>query len=319
MDSLVRPNRKDGVVDIIKPGPKGDRMVFFAGKGGVGKTSTACATAVWLSRAGYRTLLLTTDPASHLSDVFEQPVTDKVRELGGLPGLFAARIDPKRAAEDYKQRILDDMKGKHSADVLAVVEEELDAPCTEEMATFDLFVSYASSSEYDVMVFDTAPTGHTLRLLQLPIEWSKQIQVKVYASVDSQQAGETTKAKFGQVIDRMRDVRRTTFSFIMYPEATPVVEAYRAARDIETLGISVGFVIANQVLPEEHCTNAYFKKRFAMQQKYLQEMKDRFGVPILQMPLLEHDVRGISTLIRIGDVLFGQPVSPHSRATSAPL
>ena len=118
--------------------------------------------------------------------------------------------------------------------------EELDSPCTEEMAAFDRFIDLASRDTYDVTVFDTAPTGHTLRLLELPIDWSRQIDVKVFASVDTAAADDVAKARFGRVIDMMRDPAQSTFAFVMYPEATPIVEAERAIRELGTVGIPSG-------------------------------------------------------------------------------
>jgi arsenite-transporting ATPase len=147
------------------------RTVFFAGKGGVGKTVASCITAVWLARQGNKTLLLTTDPAAHLGDVLDTTVGDEVREVNGLPNLWAVNIDPKAAAETYKTRILDDAHQRgRPASAIAMMEEELNSPCTEEMAAFDKFIEYASQDEWDAVVFDTAPIGHALRLLELPVD-----------------------------------------------------------------------------------------------------------------------------------------------------
>ncbi len=175
----------DGVAERVSPNGH-SRAVFFAGKGGVGKTVASCITAVWLARHGHKTLLLTTDPAAHLGDVLGVPVGDTAEPVEGVPNLWAAKIDPKAAAESYKTRILDDARrrGRPEQSIQAM-EEELDSPCTEEMAAFDLFIDFASQAQWDSIVFDTAPTGHTLRLLELPMDWSKQIDVKVFASVDT--------------------------------------------------------------------------------------------------------------------------------------
>ena len=105
------------------------------------------------------------------------------------------------------------------------MEEELDSPCTEEMAAFDKFIDYASQEDWQAVVFDTAPTGHTLRLLELPMDWSKQIDVKVFASVDTTAADDVAKQRFGEVIEMMRDPEQSTFAFVMYPESTPILEA----------------------------------------------------------------------------------------------
>ena len=108
---------------------------------------------------------------------------------------------------------------------IATMEEELNSPCTEEMAAFDKFIEYASQDEWRAVVFDTAPTGHTLRMLELPMDWSKQIDVKIFASVDGAAADDVAKQRFGKVIEMMRDPEQSTFAFVMYPEATPIIEA----------------------------------------------------------------------------------------------
>ncbi|GAH39284.1 unnamed protein product, partial [marine sediment metagenome] len=181
------------------------RTLFFAGKGGVGKTVASCVTAVWLARQGYKTLLLTTDPAAHLGDVLDSPVEDEVTAIGEQPNMWAVKIDPKAASETYKARILADARQRGRPEsAIKVMEEELNSPCTEEMAAFDKFIEYASQDEWQVVVFDTAPTGHTLRLLELPVDWSQQIDVKVFASVDASTADDAAKQHFGQVIEMMR-------------------------------------------------------------------------------------------------------------------
>jgi len=294
-------------IGLLTPNGQG-RTIFFAGKGGVGKTVTSCTTAVWLARRGHRTLLLTTDPAAHLGDVLGVPVGDDVRAVPGLPGLWAAKIDPKSAAEAYKARILDDARRRgRPPEALAVMAEELESPCTEEMAAFDRFIEFAAQGTWDAIVFDTAPTGHTLRLLQLPIDWSRQLDVKVFASVDGDAADGAAKRRFGDVIAGMRDPKRSTFAFVMYPEATPIIEAYRASQELQGLGIPTGLVVANFVIPREHATTPFVRARRAMQDRYLGEIAERFAVPVLEVPLQASEVRGLDTLAALGERVFGPP------------
>jgi arsenite/tail-anchored protein-transporting ATPase len=234
------------------------RTVFFAGKGGVGKTVASCITAVWLAQQGYKTLLLTTDPAAHLADVLDTPVGDDVTPVNGQSNLWAVNIDPKAAAETYKARILEDARQRGRPEsAIQIMEEELNSPCTEEMAAFDKFIEYASQEGWEVVVFDTAPTGHTLRLLELPVDWSKQIDVKVFASVDTTAADDVAKQRFGKVIEMMSDPEQSTFAFVMYPEATPILEAWRAAQELGTLGIHPNLTVANMVIPAEQVTTTY--------------------------------------------------------------
>jgi len=307
-EDLLEPRAgKAEVIERIIP-KGGRRTLFFAGKGGVGKTVLSCVTAVWLARRGYRTLLLTTDPAEHISDVLETPVGDSPAEYNGIPGLWITKIDAKAAAEAYRARILEDARRKgRSPEAIAAMAEELGSPCTEEMAAFDKFIDYASQDGWDVVVFDTAPTGHTLRLLELPVDWSRQLEVKIFASVDTAAADDVAKQRFGQVIDMMRNPDKCTFVFVMYPESTPIVEAERAVKELRTVGIEPGLVVANQVLPDEVCTTSYAKSRREMQSKHLREIQSRFPVPVLVVPLLPREVVGRDLLVSLGDRLFGRP------------
>jgi arsenite-transporting ATPase len=282
------------------------RTVFFAGKGGVGKTVASCITAVWLARQGYRTLLLTTDPAAHLGDVLDSPVGDEVAPVSGQPHLWAVKIDPKAAAETYKARILDDARQRGRPETaIKVMEEELDSPCTEEMAAFDKFIEYASQEGWDSVIFDTAPTGHTLRLLELPVDWSKQIDVKVFASVEATAADDVAKQRFGKVIEMMSDPEQSTFAFVIYPEATPILEAWRAARELGTVGIHPGLVVANMVIPAEQVTTSFVQSRRLMQEKHLKEIAERFSVPLAQIPLLPQEIKGLKMLAELGELMYG--------------
>lgn len=282
------------------------RTIFFAGKGGVGKTVASCITAVWLARQGHKTLLLTTDPAAHLGDVLDTPVGDEITVVAGQPNLWAVKIDPKAAAETYKTRILNDARQRgRSESAIKVMEEELNSPCTEEMAAFDKFIEYASEDEWDAVVFDTAPTGHTLRLLELPVDWSKQIDVKVFTSVDATAADDVAKQRFGKVIEMMSDPEQSTFAFVMYPEATPILEAWRASQELSTVGIHPGLVVANMVIPPEQTTTPFVQSRRVMQKKYLREITQRFNVPLVQIPLLSNEIKGLKMLTKLGEQMYG--------------
>jgi arsenite-transporting ATPase len=294
-----------GIRPLIQPNGH-RRTVFFAGKGGVGKTVASCITAVWLARQGYHTLLLTTDPAAHLGDVLGAPVGDCPAPIPGLEDLWAVKIDPKAAADTYKARILVDARRRGRPEAaITVMAEELDSPCTEEMAAFDQFIDYASRSDWEVVVFDTAPTGHTLRLLELPMDWSKQLDVKVFSSVEGTAADDVTKQRFGQVIAMMRDPAQSTFAFVMYPEATPILEAWRAAQELATVGVPTNLVVANQVIPAAQATTPFARARRAMQVKYLAEIAERFAAPVLQIPLLPREIKGLVLLAELGEELYG--------------
>lgn len=307
-EAASRGTAIEQAISSLEPSGGRRRAIFFAGKGGVGKTVLSCMAAVWLARRGYRTLLLTTDPAEHISDVLEITVSEVPESYPGIPGLHVTKIDAKAAAQAYKARILDDARQKgRSPEAIASMAEELDSPCTEEMAAFDKFIDYASQDGWDVIVFDTAPTGHTLRLLELPVDWSAQLQVKIFASVDTAAADDVAKKRFAGVIDMMRDPSRCTFAYVMYPESTPIVESARAMDELRTVGIEPGLIVANQVLPDEVCTTAYALSRRDMQQKYLAEMRGRFTAPILTVPLQPTEIAGQRALVDLGQRVLGDP------------
>jgi len=165
-------------------------FMFFSGKGGVGKTRMACATAVRYADEGKRTLIVTTDPASNLADVFEQSIGHHITPIDGVSNLWAMEIDPDLATEEYKDRALAPIRAAFPPRMVQVMEEQMSGPCTAEVAAFDRFTDFLDApaqngNAFDVVIFDTAPTGHTLRLLELPMDWSKQLDVKVFASVDT--------------------------------------------------------------------------------------------------------------------------------------
>ncbi len=285
------------------------RTVFFAGKGGVGKTVASCITAVWLARQGVKTLLLTTDPAAHLGDVLDSPVSDEIAPVIGQPNLWAAKIDPKAAAETYRGRILEDARRRgRSESAIATMEEELNSPCTEEMAAFDKFIEFASQEGWQAVIFDTAPTGHTLRLLELPVDWSKQLDVKIFASVDTAAADDVAKQRFGQVIEMMRNPEQSTFAFVMVPEATPILEAWRAAQELGTVGIHPGLVVANMVIPSGQADTSFVQTRRAMQERYLHEIATRFALPVIQIPLLPQEIKGLAMLAELGQWIYNGQV-----------
>jgi arsenite-transporting ATPase len=291
---------------LFTPTNGGGKMIFFTGKGGVGKTSMSCIAALHLAQLGFKTLLLTTDPAAHLGQVLDVPVGDRPAAIQSVPNLWATRIDPKKATEDYKARVIEDARKRYSADMLAAMREELDSPCTEEMAAFDKFTEYANSEDFDVIVFDTAPTGHTLRLLELPFDYSDQVEMMVATTKESGDIRAQTRARFENIIARLKDPKQCVFVSVVYPESTPIIEAYRAMLDLKATGIPTQLVIANQVIPANRSSNAYFGNRRAMQVRYLNEIQGRFGTPVLVMPLLDKEIRGVDVLNQAAQLLFEQ-------------
>jgi len=295
----------NSIEKLIYPEKGKRKNIFYSGKGGVGKTSMACITAVQTAKKGFKTLLMTTDPAAHIGNVLDRPVTDEITKIDGVENLYAVKIDQKKATEDYKHSILEDAQNKFDENTIKAMTEELDSPCTEEMAAFQKFIEYASESDFDVMVFDTAPTGHTLRLLELPMDWSKQIQLKAGLSAEISDADKKQKEKFDNVIEMMKDEKLTTFGFVMYPEKTPIIEAFRASQELETVGIKTQLVVANLVIPEEQAVTPYFQNRRKMQDKYREEIKARFNeAQVLTVPMFEKEIKGIEMLLKVSNIIF---------------
>lgn len=290
---------------LIHP-KKGERKnIFFSGKGGVGKTSLACITAVETATKGYKTLLITTDPAAHIGDVLEKTVTGKPTKIAGINNLYAVKIDSKKAFEEYKLSVLEEARAKFNQTTIMAMEEELNSPCTEEMASFQKFIEFASSDDYEVIVFDTAPTGHTLRLLELPMNWSKQIQMKAGVAQEISEEDKNQKERFDKVIKMMRDKNITTFAFVMYPEKTPIIEAYRASKELEILGINTQLVVANLIIPENQVITTFFKNRRNMQLKYLVEIEETFNESeILKVPIFEKEIKGLEMLNKIAEEVY---------------
>jgi len=277
------------------------KALFFTGKGGVGKTTISCIVALYIAQKGFKTLIVTTDPAAHLGEVFDVKVGSKPTEI--TSNLHAVMIDQVEAFNEYKERVLEEARGKYSEAMVAAMGEELNSPCTEEMAAFDKFAQFIESRDYDVVVFDTAPTGHTLRLLDLPFDYAKQVEMMV-ATGESGGMKEASQKRFGDIIQTLRD-KRTVFSIVLYPESTPIMESYRAMLDLKEAGIETQLVVANMVLPEDVCSNDFLSNRRQMQLRYLKEIKERFNLPVLQFPLMQEEIKGLESLKTASAVLHG--------------
>lgn len=302
----IYPIPSNKIRKLLTPQKDNKRLIFFSGKGGVGKTSVSAATALWVAKEGYKTLLLTTDPASHLKQVFNQEVIDKPTLLEGEKNLWFTHIDARAATEEYKDNILKEARKKYDEERILAIDEELNSPCTEEMAIFEKFIGFVASKDFEVIVFDTAPTGHTLRLLELPVDWNKQLEIKTFTTTGETEIDKITKSHFKEVIDLLQDPEKTTFSFVMYPESTPIEEATRAMNELLTIKVKTSLIIANLILPASSITNEYLSKRKSMQDKYLKVMKKRFTVPIIELPLLVDDLMGTDKLREAGYLMYGK-------------
>lgn len=196
------------------------KYLFYTGKGGVGKTSVACATAVSLADSGKKVLLISTDPASNLQDVFAMELTNKGTPIPEVPNLSVANLDPVEAAAEYRESVIAPYRGKLPEAVITNMEEQLSGSCTVEIAAFNEFSSFITDekvqAEYDHIIFDTAPTGHTLRMLQLPSAWSNFISESTHgASCLGQLSGlESKKIIYKQAVETLADAELTTLVLV---------------------------------------------------------------------------------------------------------
>jgi len=304
------------------------RYLFFSGKGGVGKTSIAAATALWLARSGKKVLIISTDPAHSLSDSFGVRIGGEVKKLE--KNLSGVEIDPKMAVEEYKEKLtpqlekIEYLKGMGLDGMFDLADS---TPGIDEMAAFDKFLQYMHSKEYDVIVFDTAPTGHALRFLSLPDlldSWvGKLIKFRMrFAGIanlfkkilpfgnpeekprfDTEQL-EAMKARIEEARKILSDPEKTHYNIVLIPEQMAILESERCIKALQGFGIPVRTVIVNQLIPNNpKCSFCTSKRR--EQQKRLESIKKKFGnFQIIQIPMYRKEVRGTGMLEVLGKTLY---------------
>jgi arsenite/tail-anchored protein-transporting ATPase len=232
------------------------RFLFFTGKGGVGKTSIACATAIHLADAGRKVLLVSTDPASNVGQVFGITIGNRITEIASLPCLSALEIDPQAAAQAYRDRIVGPVRGLLPETVVKGIEEQLSGACTTEIAAFDEFTALLTDSaltaDYDHIVFDTAPTGHTIRLLQLPGAWSGFLEAgKGDASCLGPLAGlEKQRVQYKAAVDALSDVQRTRLILVARAQQATLREVARTHEELASIGLIQQYLVINGILPD---------------------------------------------------------------------
>ncbi|TNI58996.1 arsenical pump-driving ATPase [Aeromonas veronii] len=231
-------------------------FLFFTGKGGVGKTSLACASAVALCDIGKRVLLVSTDPASNVGQVFATEIGNRVTAIAAVPGLSALEIDPPAAAKAYREQIVGPVRGKLPESVVRSIEEQLSGACTTEIAAFDEFTALLTDQtllvEYDHIVFDTAPTGHTIRLLQLPGAWSEFLeQGKGDASCLGPLAGlEKQRSQYAEAVAALADAARTRLVLVARAQQSTLREVARTHEELAAIGLLNQQLVINGLFPE---------------------------------------------------------------------
>ncbi|GAB6055591.1 TRC40/GET3/ArsA family transport-energizing ATPase [Methanobacterium movens] len=316
--------------DLFKFNKGKTTFVFVGGKGGVGKTTVSAATALWMAKQGKKTLVISTDPAHSLADSLEKPIGHLPTPI--MENLHAVEIDPEVAMEDYQAK----MKEQAAANPgmgMDMLQDQMDmasmSPGIDEAAAFDKFLQYMTTDEYDIVIFDTAPTGHTLRLLSFPeimdswvgkmIKIRKQVgsMAKAFKNImpfmgDEEEEDraledmEVTKKKIREARAVMADPERTSFKMVVIPEEMSIYESERAMEALKKYNIYSDGVIVNQILPEE--TDCEFcQARRTLQQKRLKQIHEKFqGQLVAELPLLKEEAKGLSTLEKVGELLYGE-------------
>ena len=231
------------------------RFLFFTGKGGVGKTSIACATAIHLATSGQRVLLVSTDPASNVGQVFGITIGNQITTVAEVPNLSALEIDPQAAAQAYRDRIVGPVRGVLPEAIVKGIEEQLSGACTTEIAAFDeftgLLVNSTLTQAFDHIVFDTAPTGHTIRMLQLPGAWSGFLEAgKGDASCLGPLAGlEKQRSQYKAAVDALADASKTRLVLVARAQLATLKEAARTHDELAGIGLAKQYLVINGVFP----------------------------------------------------------------------
>lgn len=277
------------------------KYLFFTGKGGVGKTSVACSVAVSLADTGKRVLLISTDPASNLQDVFNTALDGKGVPIEGVPGLVVANLDPVEAAKEYRESVVAPYIGKLPDSVIANMEEQLSGSCTVEIAAFDQFSKFitdkTTGSTYDYIIFDTAPTGHTLRMLQLPSAWSNFISESTHgASCLGQLAGlQDKKSIYKDAVSNLADPDKTTLILVSKPEGLPLIEAERSSLELSDLCINNQLLIINGVLGD--ASDEVSQNIFDNQQKAMDNIpRSLKKFKTFTIPLRSYNILGLEKI-----------------------
>lgn len=291
-------------------------FLFFTGKGGVGKTSLACATAIEMADSGKVVLLVSTDPASNLKDVLESDVNEKINPIKGIDNLYAVNINPEKAAEEYRIRVIQPLEGAMSEKEIKKIREDLSGACTTEIASFDEFSRFVSGEteggKFDVVIFDTAPTGHTLRLLELPAAWSRFTDENPDGAscLGSTSALKSGKERYHNVVKRLRDSSITTFYIVTRADKVSLKEASRTSNEIRELGMSNQRLYINGVFKAIDATDLLAKKIESLSNEQLSLIPENLKqLEFKTFPLLPYNVLGINKLRSLFNVKLQEDIS----------
>ncbi|EPN4104991.1 MULTISPECIES: arsenical pump-driving ATPase [Enterobacter cloacae complex] len=295
-------------------------FIFFTGKGGVGKTSLACATAVWLADQGKRTLLVSTDPASNVGQVFSQTIGHRITDISTVENLAAMEVDPMAAAQAYRDRVLDPVRGLMPADVVSSIEEQLSGSCTTEIAAFDEFTGLLTNHElrekYDHIVFDTAPTGHTIRMLELPGAWSGYLEANpdAAANLGPLVGLEKQQHQYSDAVKALSDAALTRLVLVARAQASTLKEVSHTHDELSVIGLQHQHLAINGVLPPFAGEDDPLAQSILVrEEKALQAMPDNLAnLPRSQLYLKPFNLVGLEALRELFTQSKAAPALPDT-------
>ncbi|WP_243557734.1 arsenical pump-driving ATPase [Priestia megaterium] len=281
-------------------------FLFFTGKGGVGKTSIACAVAVSLADNGHKVLIVSTDPASNLQDVFEIDLRNEPIEIPMVKNLYACNLDPEEAAKTYREKVVGPYRGKLPDAVVSTMEEQLSGACTVEIAAFDEFTNLLANEEmvnqFDYILFDTAPTGHTLRLLQLPSAWTGFLDESTHgASCLGPLSGlDEKRGLYAKTVEALSNPDQTTLMLVARPDVSSLEEANRASKELKDIGILNQNLIVNGLMSQYVQGDEISTAFYTRQQESLKKMPEELQQMVMySVPYVSYPLTGINHLRRL--------------------